>query len=401
MNVQVGTNLYGVGIGNHPQAVEIPFVSSRAPRTTDTKFPVGKRWIQANVAEFVLLGFTRVSSALNATWVQTSTISTFPITPFVVGPIGQAGYQTIQSALDAANAAGGGMVFVQFGTYNENLTFYNNIQLFGDSEQGTFIIGTHTPPTTGTLNIFRVTMEGASAIFSSAAAGSAAIIVEDCTLNVFNGYSFDLPNWTSAGSIAIDDIGPFGANDGGIRNTGGAGFFVFAAGFGDGTVNPMILSGFSEFLASSFGCPINFVTGASFEIDDCFFTGPLTFLNNSTGAITNSRISSGALAAVTMSSSGSIGLNNCVIDSTNNPSIDGTGAGILTLNDIVWLNNSTVAGTLTLGGTSLTPNTNTALSSGTLSIKSTSANPGDNAGFIEVLLNGSTVFVPYYTNIAP
>ena len=63
-------------------------------------------------------------------FVQTG-INRFPITPFVVGPIGQAGYQTIQSALDAANAAGKGAVWVMPGTYTENLTFYPTSQLSG------------------------------------------------------------------------------------------------------------------------------------------------------------------------------------------------------------------------------------------------------------------------------
>lgn len=325
----------------------------------------------------------------------------FPITPFVVGPVGQAGYQTIQSGLDAANLAGGGLVFVQNGTYTENLTFYNGIQLFGDSEQGTFIIGIHTPPSSGTLNIFRVTMSGTNAIFSSNAAGTTAIIVEDCTMIVSNGYSFDLPNWTAAGSVALDDIGPFGTNDGGIRNTGGTGFFVFAAGFGDGTANPMIVSGITEFLGASFGCPINFQTGAIFSADSCFFTGAITTSNNSTGTFTNCRLTTGASAAFTQSSSASWALNNCVIDSSTNPSIDGAGAGTLTLNDVIWLNNSTIANTLTLAGTSLTPITNTSLSSGNLSVKSTTGNSGNNAGFIKILVNGQTAYVPYFTNISP
>lgn len=53
----------------------------------------------------------------------------YPITPYVVGPAGQAGYQTIQSAIDAANAAGGGTVWIQPGTYVENLTLYEEVDL--------------------------------------------------------------------------------------------------------------------------------------------------------------------------------------------------------------------------------------------------------------------------------
>jgi hypothetical protein len=42
-----------------------------------------------------------------------SSVSGYPITPYVVGPTGQAGYTTIQDGLDAANSAGGGIVGVQ------------------------------------------------------------------------------------------------------------------------------------------------------------------------------------------------------------------------------------------------------------------------------------------------
>jgi hypothetical protein len=337
-----------------------------------------------------------------SSWVSTAFNAGFPITPYVVGnSTTSAGYQSIQSALDAANVAGGGMIFVQRGTYVENLTFYNNIQLFGDSEQGTFIVGTHTPPSSGTLNVFRCTLQGTNAIFSSNAAGTTSIIVEDCTLNVTNGYSFDLPNWTSAGSIAVDDIGPFGTNDGFIRNIGATGFFAFGAGIGDGTANPMILSGITEILGCSIGCPIQFQTGSVFTIDNSFTNAGITCSNNSTGAISNSRISSGAAAAITMSSSGSIKVSNTIIDSSNNPAIAGSGAGTLSYQDLAFLSNALFAGTLTLSGSSLTGTVNTSLSSGTLSVKSTTANPGDNAGFLQCSINGSVAYIPYFTNIAP
>ena len=44
---------------------------------------------------------------------STASGGTFPMTPFVVGPVGKGEFQTIQAGLDAANAAGGGIVGVQ------------------------------------------------------------------------------------------------------------------------------------------------------------------------------------------------------------------------------------------------------------------------------------------------
>jgi len=281
----------------------------------------------------------------------------FPITPYVVGPLGQAGYQTIQSAINAADAAGGGLVFVQRGTYTENLVFpaVGNIELFGDSEQATTIVGIHTPPTSGTLNINRCTFSSTTSIFSSAAAGTCAIIVEDCTLTATSGYAFDLLNWTSGGSIGLFNIFSNGANDGAIRNTGGASVFAFSVGLGGGGSNSMTLSGFFLITSSEFSCPISLVTGASGTFDYCEFSYTVTCSNNSVCTFSYGRFNTAANASLTMSSSGAVKLLQCIVNSSNNPAITGAGAGTLTYSDVVFLSNASFAGTLTLATVSWRP----------------------------------------------
>lgn len=291
-----------------------------------------------------------LGDSASSTLTITPRSNAYPTTPYVVGPVGKAGYQTIQSALDAANAAGGGMVWVQPGTYTENLTFYSGIQLSTPSEQTVTIIGTHTPPDAGTLNLDRMTLQSATNIFSSASAGTCSIIMEDCSVAVTNGYTFNLPNWT--GSIACFNIGPFGTNDGFLNNTGGASFFCYAAGFGNGTANPMIISGVTAFDGANVFCPINFVTGASFEIDSSTLNGTVTFSNNSTGAISNSRIDTGASPAAVMSSTAEVKISNSIIGSSNNPAIDGAGAGTLTLGSITFTDNAIISGTVNSTGAS-------------------------------------------------
>jgi hypothetical protein len=337
-----------------------------------------------------------------SSWVSTAFNEGFPVTPYVVGPSGQAGYQTIQSALDAANADGGGMIWVQPGTYTENLTFYSDIQISGPSEQSVTIVGIHTPPTSGTLNIDRLTFQSATHIFSSNAAGTTAIIMEDCSVNVTNGYTFNLPNWQSPGSIAAFNIGPFGTNDGFINNIGAATVAIFAAGVGNGSANPMIISGPTFFgPGMTINCPVDCASGANIVSTNNQYFGTFTFNGNSTAAFYNDSFVTGAAPAITMSSSGTVSLSNVVIKSTNNPAITGAGAGTLTYSGLSFIGNTSFAGTLTLSGTTLTPDINTSLSSGTLSVKSTTANPGDNAGFIRTIVNGTTAYIPYFTNIAP
>lgn len=331
----------------------------------------------------------------------------FPITPFVVGPVGQAGYQTIQSGLDAANAAGGGSVYVLPGTYNENLVLYGNTDIVGNpgnSDSGTagntvVIIGTHTPPLTGSFTVANIRLESATDIFNSAAAGSSSLILINIFVAVTNGYIFNLPNWT--GAFVSYNVGEGSTNNGVINNTAGALAFLVSATHGAGTANPMITSGFVDMEEVAFNCPWNAQTGTTIACDYVIFTQSVSTLGSSSGAFNWCRFTTGSSTPLTQSSSGTVKMANCIIDTSANPSLAGAGAGILTLNDIVWLNNSNIAGTLTLAGQSLTPNTITAISSGNLTVKSTTGNSGNNAGFIEMILNGQTVYVPYFSNIAP
>lgn len=59
-----------------------------------------------------------------------STLGNSLETIFVVSSGGL--YPTIQSAVNAANSAGGGIVYIRPGTYTENITLYQNVHLIGD-----------------------------------------------------------------------------------------------------------------------------------------------------------------------------------------------------------------------------------------------------------------------------
>lgn len=344
-----------------------------------------------------------------------------PTTPFVVGPSGN--FSTIQDGINAANKAGGGMVFIQKGSYAENLVFPSNIQIFGDSEQGTFITGTHTPPASGTLNINRVTFISTTHIFSSLEAGTCVIILEDSTVTVTNGYTFNLPNWTSPGQIQCFNIGPGGTNDGFINNTGGANVAIFAAGVGNGSSNPMILSGATFFgPAITISCPVNCGSGTNILSTNNQYFGTFTFSGNSTAAFYNDSFVSGASPAITQSSNGTLSFYNCVLNSSNNPSFTGAGAGVVTLCNVSFASNDSISGTLSLatnnaifagevrangdaGGmaatTSLTAINSTTISSGDGSIKMSTANPGTNSAWIKIYIGTTAYWVPAWLTNAP
>jgi len=378
-----------------------PIQANRAPTTADTGYEIGQLWADTNAT--TMYGLSAVSGGV-ATWnllgpgasdVDTLTGDTggaispaggninilggdgltvagsgstltinrdaeggYPITQFVVGASGEAGYTTIQAAINAANSAGGGVVYIQPGSYTEDLTLFDGVDLYGtpavsqNEGASVTIIGTHTPPASGHIGFNSIYFQDSNAVFSSAAAGSTHIVLLNCESAVQNGYFFDLGNWT--GIFEIWDHNPsaagapFAIQDGGINNTGGATLFMFASGFGFGTSKTMNLSGTIVVGEADISCPVNFQTGSTIAVDVCQFAQSVTFSGNSTGALNTCRFSGGSSAAITMSSSAAITIGQTVIESTNNPAIAGSGAGTLTLGTCNFTGNSALAGTLTV-----------------------------------------------------
>lgn len=390
---------FGVRAENPPDLVQ----ERRAPTTTDTSgpngpFTIGTLWVDtttgiiyglgnsaAGVATWTVLGpgssdvdtltgdtggaISPIGGNINiiggdgltvAGTPGTLTINRdsaggYPITPYVVGAAGEAGYATIQAGLDAANAAGGGAVYVQPGTYTENLTLYPDTQIVGvagNSDAGTagnstIIVGVHTPPTTGSHVFKNVRLESATHIFSSVAAGSAALVLENVFIVVTNGYTFDLPNWT--GGLVVYNVGEGSTNNGVVNNTGGAVCFFISATLGAGTGQVMNTSGLVDLQEIDLNCPWNAQTGTIIDCLYVAFTQTTTFSNNSTGTLMACQWSTGANAAVTMSSTAAISIINSQVTSTNNPAITGAGVGTLTIISTSFTNNAELAATLTLG----------------------------------------------------
>jgi hypothetical protein len=280
--------------------------------------------------------------------------NSFPITPYVVGPIGVAGYQTIQSGLNAANAAGGGIVYVQPGTYTENLTLFGNTEIvgtpgnsdFATAGNTTIISGVHTPPTTGSFVFANVSLLSATHAFSSNVAGSASLFLINVETILTNGYIFNVPNWT--GILSTYNVGDFSTNNGVVNNIGGSTCLFFSATLGNGTAQTMVTTGPISMQLISFRCPWSANTGTTIACDDIVFSNNVTCANNSTGTFNNCRFSTSATASLTMSSSGVIGLYNSVITSTNNPAISGAGAGVLTILNTSFTNGFNIANTLIL-----------------------------------------------------
>lgn len=270
---------------------------------------------------------------------------------YVVDPTaGNSRFQTIQAALDQANSDGGGTVVLHPAIYTENLTLYANVDIWGAcgvaDTQVCKIIGVHTPPAAGSLTIRNIFLESATDIFNSAAAGTGTLILIDCAIDVTNGYTFNLPNWT--GGFACFDIGEIGSTDDGwVNNTGGATVFMTNITMGAGNGNTMVTSGFVELYNCVVQCPVDFQTGTNGIVaGGTVFKQNVTFSNNSTLEIANSYFSTGASQALTYNSSANSSISDCTINSSNSPAIGGTGAGTLSVGNISFLSNSAIAGTV-------------------------------------------------------
>lgn len=284
-----------------------------------------------------------------------ASINGYPVTPYVVGPSGFAGYQTVQSAIDAIGAGGSGQIWIQPGTYTEDLVFPDGINcglITGSDEDAgaAEIVGVHTPPLTGNVVLWRIKMTSSTHIFSSNAAGSAALV---CSHNNYStdGYIFNLPNWTSSGSLTTFAIGDFlSTSDGIVNNTGGASVFLFQSGLGVGTSNPCILSGFTAIQLMDINCPMTIQSAASCQIEYSTFFQPLTLTGSSAGYITSCRIASAGDPSLTYNTTGNFEVSGVNLNSSNNPCIAGTGSGTISLNGVNFEDNSNIAGTLTVSG---------------------------------------------------
>lgn len=307
-----------------------------------------------------------VGTPLTNTLTITPTVRGYPISPYVVGPATFAGYQTIQSAIDAAFAAGGGTVYIQHGTYTENLTLRNGVALCGvEGNVDTLnvkIVGTHTPDSTNGVCTFRaLNFYGTTSIISSAAAGQGYLSFETCNWILSgSGYIFDMLNWVGPTGLDTGNAGVAITNSGDL-STGASGFLRNTAGmqanlinsyvgsYTSGLANTLTMTGKLELALCDVYCPVDMGGAVGNFIEYTTFHGfGITASGNSTGDIVNSAVLDATTAAFTMSSSGAWEITNCTLDSSNNPVVDGAGAGVLTYAGLVFLNNTNFAGTLTL-----------------------------------------------------
>jgi len=284
---------------------------------------------------------------------------------FIVDPNGDTPYQTIQSAIDAANVVAiassiAQVVVIRPGNYIENLTMYPNVHLHGVSgnvdDLGIKITGTHTPPNSGICTFTHINWYGINSIFSSAAASTCYFGGETCNYFLSGaGYVFDLPNFSNMiGAVNSGDLSPWvGGTSGWVNNpTGGATIVILSCAVGEGNTHTMQISGELQCQLSDVYCPINIVgTSTDSIIEHSDISGNITFGGSTECRFSHCTIESGAAQALTQNSTGTIRVSNLMINSSNNPAIGGTGT--IDLGSITFLDDDNIGGTITLTDTSV------------------------------------------------
>jgi hypothetical protein len=255
---------------------------------------------------------------------QTST-NLYQNTKYVVDDSGGTPYATIQSAINAANAAGvPATIFIRAGSYTEDLTLYDGIELQGSNAVQTDIIGVHVPPAAGRCAFTGLTFSSATHVLSSAAAGTATITFSQCLFNLTDGYICNMTNWT--GNILFEFCSDKSTVNGLVLNTATADVTMNNNTFGVGTTKSLTINGVLTCFNTSIGCRVA-LSGAAVSRAEggCAFTETVTLSGNADFSVSNSSFSTGADTAIVTTSTVALVLSNVNIDTSNADAIDGTG----------------------------------------------------------------------------
>lgn len=446
MTTQPGSSIYTQGFGSRPENVEVPHIDIRDPASTDINFPQGKRWINSvDNSEFTLTSFTSTNGIVSANWVISSSAKAlYPITPYVVGPKGISGYQTIQSALDQANAdiidgtVSAAAIYIQPGTYTENLMCYAKISVIGtvgaSGESITTIVGHHIPPASGNFSFINLILQSTDDVFTSSAAGTGTLICKGCIFNIAH-FIFNLVNWM--GSLEIDSCTDISSSNSIITNNTGAPFTARDSQLG-ASVTAGNMSGVSTFNSSTFGVALSQGGSGSSTFNNCIFNADFTCAGSSSNIFNFCSFVTGTNSALIQSSSGTLHINNCYIDSQAATTIDGSGIGAVTLTNVafsgaavfsgllmlswgyVYTGSITTQGPNSLGGitdvgglrviedlggavntVAFSNTANEMVSTGTGTIKMGTINNASSSAWIKIYIGTIAYFIPCFTTDSP
>ena len=280
-----------------------------------------------------------------------NTSANFAPSRFIVNPIaGRGSYTTIQAALDAAIAETGNQtIYIAPGTYTENIDYsaiVSNIDFIAVSSPGdnslVVIDGSTTLlPATATLGWENIEFNSVTSAFSGVSTGTGTLTFTNCVF-ASTSYSIALASWE--GAFVLEGCETVGAD--GVMNAGPlASVLILNSQLGNSAGTPVVFQGTTTCIGSEL-LAVNSL--GELRAEGCIF-GRLSIQAAGTSLLTNcSLISLTASDVFNMASAGDSTLANCVFRTSANPAISGAGAGILTLANPIFLDNSVIANTVTL-----------------------------------------------------
>lgn len=397
--------------------------------------------------------------------VSNNSSNNFGVSSYVVSSIPQqASFTTIQAAINAAAAAGIFPVYIQPGTYNENLLMPASTILVGStgtsSANQVVIVGSHTTNANGVGSFSNITFQTTANVFNTPGIGGYDIHCEGCTFDITVG-GVVCSMGTSNGNMEFFNCFDQSTGTSGIcSGSGNISLFMESSSIGiGGTTN--IAGSKNSFIRNSFttanislsgtmnldtyytkyglGTFVSVTTGL-LRISQCEIVGDVSITgagcvailtyNKITGTLTTGSTANVFLNYCDLedqlihNSSSQMRVNNCIVNTTN-PAITGTGGvllgaitfplGVTIDNPIFPVGRTTTGNLLAYGNVSsagdsgpplvseiaITNQVNTVQGAGSLTIRSTTANSGTNTGFIKYYVGGNAVFVPYFANVAP
>lgn len=199
MSFQPGAQLYTMAFGIRPENVEVPTLQTRNPATTDTQFPIGKRWINTTTpSEWILGSLSSFAGVTTANWIQGGSSGITTLTGDTGGAVGaSAGNINIDGGTDisvtgnpgtntltiAYTGAGGSLL--PFNNRAANFTATINNGYFVNNTAGN-VIAT-LPATSGTLVqgsqvfITLTQQSGSNSLTVTASAGQTILIGDELT----------------------------------------------------------------------------------------------------------------------------------------------------------------------------------------------------------------------------
>lgn len=268
------------------------------------------------------------------------------ITVYVVDAVaGQTEYQTVQAAVDAAQADGGGTVYVRPGIYTEDLVLYDAVDITAavatPAGFQTTIIGVHTPPAAGDMSFRNLALSDTTDILASAVAGTTTIVIIDCVIDVANGYTFNMPNWT--GLIVFMNSHCIGTQDGFADiGAGGANFLGLNSTLGIGATNIMALGGANRINNCNVDCQMDWVGNATGIIRASQLTQTWLVSDNAACVMTDTLfINAASQTFLNHTSTGNVTLSNVTISTDQDPNVI-TGTGTVIFGSVVFALNSDI-----------------------------------------------------------